>query len=51
MMLEAARLREQAEKALRLARSSSDNLTAARLTELAKEYISRAEALEPVKKP
>jgi hypothetical protein len=44
-MSEAARLREQAEKALRLARPTSDNLTSARLIELAKEYISPAEAL------
>jgi hypothetical protein len=45
-MPEAATPREQAEKALRLARPTSDNLTSARLIKLAKEYISQAEALE-----
>jgi hypothetical protein len=37
-MPEAARLREQAENVLRLARQTSGNLTSACLTELAKEY-------------
>jgi hypothetical protein len=37
------------QKALRLARPTSDNLTSARPIELAKEYISPAKALEKTK--
>jgi phage shock protein A len=51
MMSQAAKLREQAEKALRLARQTPDHLTSARLIDLAKEYISRAELLESSNKP
>jgi hypothetical protein len=48
---EAARLREQAQNAMHLARRTSDNLTLARLIELAKEYISQVDALEKTKRP
>jgi hypothetical protein len=50
-MLEAKKLREQAEKVLRLAYQMSDDLTAARLTALAEEYIARAKSLEERKQP
>jgi hypothetical protein len=50
-MREAAELPEQAEKALRLARQTTDDLTSARLTILAKENIARARALENSRKP
>jgi hypothetical protein len=50
-MVEAARLREQAEKARRLARDTTDELTSARLIAMAEEYVSRAEALENSKQP
>jgi hypothetical protein len=50
-MTEAARLREQAEKALRLARDSTDELTSARLIAMAEEYISRAQVLEESQQP
>jgi len=45
-MTEAEGLREQAARCLRLARSSSDKTTIERLTELAAEYLERAQALE-----
>jgi hypothetical protein len=45
-MQEAEKLREQAEKVLRLARQTLDDLTTARLNALADEYIARAKALE-----
>jgi hypothetical protein len=50
-MLEAVRLREQAEKARRLARESTDELTSARLTAMAEEYASRAQQLEESQQP
>jgi hypothetical protein len=50
-MLEAKKLREQAEKVLRLAHQMSDDLTATRLTALAEEYIARAKSLEERKQP
>ena len=50
-MQEAARLREQAEKARRLARDTTDELTSARLTAMAEEYLSRAQALEESEQP
>jgi hypothetical protein len=50
-MVEAARLREQAEKARRLARETSDEVTSARLTAMAKEYASRAQELEQSQQP
>jgi hypothetical protein len=49
-MPKAAKLREQAEKALRLPRQIPDHLTSARPTDLAKN-ISRAESLESGSKP
>jgi hypothetical protein len=50
-MQEAEKLREQAEKVLRLALQMSDKPTAARLNALAYEYIARAEALESGHEP
>jgi hypothetical protein len=43
---EANRLREQAERCLRLARASTDKTMLERLTELAAEYLEQAQALE-----
>jgi len=43
---EANRLREQAERALQLARASTDKTVIERLTELAAEYLEQARALE-----
>jgi hypothetical protein len=45
-MTEAERLREQAERCLRLARSTSDRVDADRLTALAAEYLDSAQILE-----
>ena len=45
-MTEAERLREQAERCLRLARSSTDKTIIERLTELAADYLEQARALE-----
>jgi hypothetical protein len=50
-MRDAAQLREQAEKALRLARLTTDHLTSDRLIALAEEYTARAQALESSRKP
>jgi hypothetical protein len=49
-MPEAARLREQAEKALRPALPTSDNLTSARLIKPAKRIHFASEALEKSEK-
>jgi hypothetical protein len=43
---EANRLREQAERCLRLARASTDKTVIERLTELAAEYLEQAQVLE-----
>ena len=45
-MTEAERLRDQAERCLRLARGASDKTITERLSELAAEYLVRAQALE-----
>lgn len=50
-MPDAERLREQAEKALRLARQIADETVSARLATLAEEYLSKAEELERFDKP
>jgi hypothetical protein len=45
-MIEAEALREQAERCLRLARSTSDQMVYDRSTALAAEYLDRAQPLE-----
>jgi hypothetical protein len=45
-MLEAQRLRDQAERCMRLARSASDQQVANTLTALATEYLEKADAFE-----
>ena len=50
-MREALKLREQAEKARRLARETTDELTSTRLTAMANEYLSRAQELEESEQP
>jgi hypothetical protein len=50
-MREAAGLREQAQKALRIARQTTGDLTSMRLTTLTEEYIARAKPLENSRNP
>jgi hypothetical protein len=45
-MTEAEHLRDQAARCLRLARASTDKTVNERLTELAADYLERAQALE-----